>query len=165
MTNYEQQPLEILLQILQDSLEQKLLVLTAIEKKSKEQSVLVANPDVALEDIDKNMEEKSKLIDKLTKLDGGFEALYDNIRKELLDKKEAYKPQIAKIQEYISKVMEKSASIEAIEARNKAAIEGIFRNRKKELQHKRTVSSVARQYYKSANKLNVIPPQFMDKKK
>ena len=36
MENMKQQPLEVLLQILQDSLEQKLLVLTAIEQKSKE---------------------------------------------------------------------------------------------------------------------------------
>lgn len=165
MENLQQQPLEVLLQILQDSLEQKLIVLTAIEQKSKEQSVIVANPDVALEAIDKNMEDKSKLIDKLTRLDGGFETLYENIRKNLQDKKDAYKPQIAKIQDLISKVMEKSASIEVIEARNKTAIEGIFRNRKKELQHRKNVSTVARQYYKSANKLNVIPPQFLDKKK
>lgn len=165
MENIKQQPLDVLLQILQDSLEQKLLVLTAIEQKSKEQSVLVANPNVALDDIDKNMEEKSKLIDQLSRLDGGFETLYNNIREELLDKKDAYKPQIAKIQELISKVMEKSASIEVIEARNKTAIEAIFRNRRKELQHKRNVSTVARQYYQSANRLTVIPPQFLDKKK
>jgi len=165
MENMNQQPLEVLLQILQDSLEQKLLVLTAIEQKSKEQSVLVSNPEVALDDIDKNMEEKSQLIDKLTRLDGGFETLYNSIREELLDKKDAYKSQIAKIQDLISKVMEKSASIEVIEARNKTAIEGIFRNRKKDLQHKKNVSTVARQYYQSANKLTVIPPQFLDKKK
>ena len=162
MENMKQQPLEVLLQILQDSLEQKLLVLTAIEQKSKEQSVLVSNPEVALDDIDKNMEEKSELIDKLTR---GFETLYNSIREELQEKKDAYKPQIAKIQDLISKVMEKSASIEVIEARNKTAIEGIFRNRKKDLQHKKNVSTVARQYYQSANRLTVIPPQFLDKKK
>ena len=165
MMGKEQQSLDVLLQILQDSLDQKLLVLTAIEQKSKEQAELVANPDVTIEDIDGNMEEKSKLIEQLTRLDNGFETLYDNIRAELMDKKDAYKPQIAKIQDSISKVMEKSASIEALEARNKIAIENIFRNRKKELQHKKTASTVARQYYTAANKLNVIQPQFMDKKK
>lgn len=165
MMGNEQQSLDVLLQILQDSLDQKLLVLTAIEQKSKEQAELVANPDVTIEDIDSNMEEKSDLIDQLTRLDNGFETLYDNIRTELLDKKDAYKPQIAKIQDSISKVMEKSASIEAIEARNKTAIEGIFKNRKKELQHRKTASSVARHYYNTTNKLNVINPVFMDKKK
>ena len=165
MMGNEQQSLGVLLQILQDSLEQKLIVLTGIEKKSKEQAELVMNPDVTIEALDANMSEKSELIEQLIKLDGGFETLYDNIRTELLDKKAAYKPQIANIQELISKVMEKSASIEALEARNKIAIENIFRNRKKELQHKKAASAAARQYYTSANKLNVIPAHFLDKKK
>lgn len=158
-------PLGSLLQILKDSLSQKLVILQAIEAKSKEQAELILNPEVTLEDIDRNMDEKSVLIDKLTKLDAGFEALYDNIRKELAEHKALFKEEIAAIQELITKVMERSASIEALEARNKTAIEGIFANRKKELQHRKTASSVARHYYEATNRLNVINPQFLDKKK
>jgi len=157
--------LESLLQILKESLEQKLIILSAIELKSKEQAELAANPDVLLEDLDSNMDEKAELIDKLTKLDTGFEALYDDIREELLENKSTYKSQIAQIQDLIAKVMEKSASIEAVEKRNKTAIEGIFKSRKKELQHRKNASSVARHYYNATNKLNVINPVFMDKKK
>lgn len=165
MGNDKKMPLGSLLQILKDSLSQKVVILQAIEVKSKEQAELIANPDVALEDIDRNMDEKSALIDKLTKLDVGFEALYDNIRKELIEHKDLFKDEIVGIQELIAKVMEKSASIEALEARNKTAIEGIFANRKKDLQHRKTASSVARHYYEATNKLNVINPQFLDKKK
>lgn len=157
--------LESLLQILEESLEQKLSILSAIEVKSREQAELVADPDVLLEDLDSNMDEKAELIDKLTKLDIGFEALYDDIRGELLQNKDAYKSQIAQMQDLIAQVMEKSASIEAVEKRNKVAIEGIFRNRKKELQHRKNASSVARHYYNATNKLNVVNPVFMDKKK
>ena len=165
MADAKKMPLGSLLQILKESLSQKLLILQAIEAKSKEQAELISKPDVAFEDIDRNMNEKSALIDKLTKLDTGFEALYDNIRKELVEHKEQFKEEIAGIQELIAKVMEKSASIEALESRNKTAIEGIFANRKKELQHRKTASSVARHYYETTNKLNVINPQFLDKKK
>ena len=165
MGNDKKMPLGSLLQILKDSLNQKLVILQAIEAKSKEQAELILNPDVTLEDIDRNMDEKATLIDKLNKLDAGFEALYENIRKELIEHKDSYKQEIAGIQELIAKVMEKSASIEALESRNKTSSEGIFANRKKELQHRKTASSVARHYYEATNRLNVVNPQFLDKKK
>ena len=161
----EKKPLGALLQILKDSLVQKSALLTEIKAKSEEQAKLVSNPEVLLSDIDRNMEEKGALIEKLSKLDVGFEALYDSIRKELVKDKEFYKDDIAGIQQLIFEIMEKSASIEAIEMRNKTAIESIFSNRKKELSHKKNASTVARQYYKATNRLNVVNPQFLDKKK
>lgn len=165
MGETKKMPLGSLLQILKDSLNQKLVILQAIEAKSKEQAELIIDPDVSLESIDQNMDEKSVLIDKLTKLDAGFEALYENIRKELVEHKDLFKEEIAGIQELISKIMDKSASIEALESRNKTAIESIFANSKRELQHRKTASSVARHYYETTNRLNVINPQFLDKKK
>lgn len=165
MSNAKQLPLRSLLQILLESLRQKYDMLCEIELKSKEQSDLILNPDVSLEAIDQNMSEKGELIEKLTRLDRGFEALYDNVRKELVLHKDEHKELIAQIQQSVAFVMEKSASIEAIEARNKAAMEIIFRNRRKELQHKKAASIVARQYYKAAKKLDHVTPQFLDKKK
>ncbi len=165
MSNARQLPLQSLLQILLESLQQKYDILCEIEIKSKEQAELILVPDVTLQALDQNMSEKGELVEKLSRLDRGFEALYDNIRKELLLHKEEHKEAIAAIQYAVTLVMEKSASIEAIEARNKAAIEIIFRNRRKELQHKKAASIVAHQYYKAAKKLDHVTPQFLDKKK
>lgn len=160
-----QQSLGVLLQILQESLIKKSDILSQIEEKSKEQSAMVGRPDVTLEELDANMDEKAALIDSINKLDGGFEALYDNIRKELLEHKDEHKTEISRIQELIAEVMGKSASIEALEARNKTAIEDYFRKQRKELQHKKSASTVARRYYTTANKIDYINPQFMDQKK
>lgn len=165
MSNEKKMPLGSLLQILKDSLIQKSALLSDIKAKSEEQAELVSNPEVLLDDIDRNMEEKGQLVDKLTKLDAGFEALYDSIRKELIKDKDFYKDEISEIQKLISGIMEKSASIEVLEKRNKTAIETIFNTRKKELRHKKTASSVAHQYYRSTNRLNIVNPQFLDKKK
>lgn len=156
--------LSMLLQMLQESLVQKNDILTKIEAKSKAQAELIAKPDVTLEELDRNMDEKAALIARITKLDSGFESLYDNIRKDLLGHKDEYKEQIAQIQKLIEKVMEKSASIEALEARNKTAIETMLRQQKKDLQHQKNASSVARHYYKATNKLNYVNPQFLDQK-
>ncbi|MDD6203315.1 MAG: flagellar protein FliT [Lachnospiraceae bacterium] len=157
--------MENYLQIMQQSLCEKKEILTAIEEKSRQQAQLIAKEDFSLEEIDKNMDEKSELIDKLTLLDNGFDSLYEKVRQELNDNKELYREQIKAMQELISGIMEKSASIEALEARNKAAIEEYFRNRKKELKSNRRVSDVAYQYYKSAKNLEYVDSQFLDQKK
>lgn len=160
-----QMSLEALLQILQDSLEQKVVLLTAIEEKSKEQEMLIKKDNFTFKEIDENMDEKSKLIEKLTLLDSGFETLYAKIREELLENKDQYRVQIEEIQNLIVEVTARGASIEAIEARNKAAIEAYFKKEKRVIQNKKNVSSVAQNYYKTAKNLNNIPPQFLDQKK
>ena len=165
MNENKQRSMDSLLQILQDSLSQKLDILTAVEKKSIEQTNLLTDPDVSMEVLDRNMDEKAELIEQISKSDSGFEALYDNIRKELLENKDSYKEQIWVIQQLVSEIMDRSVSIEAIESRNKAAVELLFQNRKKSLQHKKTASSVARHYQKTAKSMNVVNSQFFDNKK
>ncbi len=61
--------------------------------------------------------------------------------------------------------MELSASIEAVEARNKAEMEKRFAFEKKSIQDQRRTSAAAYDYYKVTNKLNAVTPQFMDRKK
>ena len=165
MSENKQMSMEALLQILQDSLKQKLEIMTVVEAKSREQAQLLTDPDVSLAVLDQNMDEKAELVREITKLDAGFETLYESIREELIDNKDAYKEQIKAIQTYVAGIMDKSASIEAIEARNKAVVEMIFQNRKKTLQHKKAASSVARQYQKTAKSLNVVDSYFVDSKK
>ena len=160
-----QMPMEALLQILQDSLEKKIDLLAAIEKKSKEQEAIIKKENFTFQEMDENMEEKSKLIEQLSLLDNGFETLYEKIRKELLDNKDRYRIQIEEIQNLIVEVTARGASIEAIEARNKVAIEAYFSREKKELQKRKNVSSVARSYYQTAKQTQNIMPQFLDTKK
>ena len=160
-----QMPMEALLQILQDSLEKKINLLGTIEEKSKEQEIIIKKENFTFQEMDENMEEKSKLIEQLSLLDNGFETLYEKIRKELLENKEQYRIQIEEIQNLIVEVTARGASIEAIEARNKAAIEAYFSREKKELQKRKNVSSVARSYYQTAKQMNNVVPQFLDTKK
>lgn len=152
------------LKILSESLDKKADILRAIETKSREQSELISD-NAELEAIDANMDDKDALITELTKLDEGFEALYDNIKNELSEHKDEHKEEILAIQDKIRTVMELSTSIEAVEARNKSAMEKRFAFEKKSLQDQRRASTAAYDYYKVSNKLNAVTPQFMDKKK
>ena len=153
------------LQILQDSLVKKLELLDEIEKKSLEQSDMIKEPNVDLALVDFNMDEKAKLIDDVLALDDGFESIYEKIREQLIANKEQFKPQINALQNLIEKVTEKSASIQAIEARNKAQMELVFSNQKRELQSRRNAMSVAKDYYQNMNKVKHVSPQFLDQKK
>ena len=153
------------LQILQDSLLQKLDILDRIEMKSLEQSAMFKSKDISLQSIDENMEEKGRLIGELESLDNGFESLYEKIRTELIPHKDEYKEEIRQIQKLITQVTEKGASIQAIEARNKAETELVFSREKKGLQSKRTAMSITNDYYQNMNKVKNVSPQFLDRKK
>ena len=83
-----------------------------------------------MDELDANMSLKDGLIQKLLKLDEGFEMLYERIREQLLGNKDAYKSQIKSLQQLISQVTEKSVSIQAQEARNKKLIETYFAREK-----------------------------------
>lgn len=153
------------LQILQDSLDKKLQMLVKIEEKSLEQSAMLKNQEVDLVAVDKNMDEKAELIEKVLSIDNGFESIYEKIREQLISNKEQYKDEIKTIKALIEKVTEKSASIQAIEARNKAQMEVVFNSQKKSLQGKRNAMSVARDYYQNMNNVKHVSPQFLDRKK
>lgn len=153
------------LQILRDSLDKKLKLLLAIEEKSLEQSEMLKNTNVDLAAIDVNMDEKAELIEKVISLDDGFESIYEKIREYLLSNKEQYKDEIKMIKAMIEKITEKSASIQAIEARNKAQMEIVFSGQKKKIQSQRNAMSVAKDYYQNMNKVKHVSPQFLDRKK
>lgn len=152
------------LQMLTESLENKFSLLEQIEEKSKAQSVMIEN-DASFEEIDANMDEKQELIDRIIRMDEGFQALFDKIKAELDSNRDQYKDEITKIQGLITRVMEKSTSIEAIESRNKAGMEHKFAEARKTARHQLDAASAAQNYYSVSNKLNAITPQFMDKKK
>lgn len=153
------------LQILQDSLIKKYELLCKIEEKSLEQSNMLKGQNVDFAQIDANMDEKAELIEAVLSLDNGFESIYEKIRTQLLPNKEQYKTQIVALQKMIEKVTEKSASIQAVEARNKSQMELVFSSQKRELQSKRNAMSVARDYYQNMNKVKNVSPQFLDQKK
>ena len=157
--------MENYLKILEDSLQKRLTVLDEIITYNSEQEKLLKQEKVSLDELDANMNQKDVLIQKLTKLDEGFEALYERIRVQLLENKELYKTQIKRLQELISQVTDKSVSVQAQEARNKKLIETYFSKERRQLKQGRQVSKAAYGYYKSMSNTNVVPPQIMDEKK
>lgn len=81
--------IENYLEILEKSLEKKILVLDEIEDYTVKQESLLKKEKVSMEELDANMEQKDGLIRKLTDLDEGFETLYDRVKEQLNTNKDA----------------------------------------------------------------------------
>lgn len=164
--------IENYLDVLEESLHKKIEVLDKIALYNEKQERLfkkleeqqeTTEPD--FEKFDEYVQEKEELIQELTKLDSGFEALYDRLREQLSQGKERYADKIRQLQDLIGQIMEKSVSIQAQEARNKKQIEQYFKDARAGIKTGRKSSKAAYDYYKNMNRTNVIPPQFMDTKK
>ena len=157
--------IENYLGILEESLQKKSAVLDEIGEYNSAQEQLLKGESLSLEALDDNMEKKDALIQKLMDLDAGFESLYARISEQLLTNKDAYKAQIARLQQLIQQVTEKSVSIQAQEARNKKLVDDYFAKERNRLRQGRQSSKAAYGYYKSISNSNTVSPQFMDQKK
>ena len=153
------------LQVLEESLHKKMEVLNRIEELCIRQEKMLRTEPVPEEEFDTSIDEKGKLIEELTRLDDGFENLYNRIKEQLSGGKEKYRVQIAVLQQLITEVTDKSVSIQAKETRNKALAETFFINRRKEIKSNRRSSRAAIDYYRNMSQSKVVDPQFMDKKK
>lgn len=157
--------MENYLTVLEDSLLKKIKILDQLADYSRKQEELLGQETLSLEDFDTYVDKKDELVQALTKLDEGFETVYEHIKAQLLADKEAYKAQIVRLQTLISTVTEKSVSIQAQEARNKTMVEKHFSGMRKEMRQSVKGSKAAYDYYKSMSNTNIVSPQFMDQKK
>lgn len=152
------------LSVMEESLEKKIQILTKIQEYNQRQQEILQAQNVELEKFDECVDRKDELIEELTALDSGFEALYENLSEELQGNLEKYAQHIKRLQDLVSDVMEQSVTIQAQEARNKKLVEDYFRRERKQLGQTRKNSQAAYDYYKSMSQSNVAPPQFMDSK-
>lgn len=153
------------LNILETSLRKKLNVLDEIQAYNDKQYESFSTEEVDMDGFDAAIEEKGRLIEELTKLDDGFETLYANIAKQLEQNKEQYASQIKTLQDLIRQVTEKSVSVQASEARNKALIEKYFAKEKKQIKEGRVNSKAAYGYYQNLNKAVLEDNRGFDLKK
>ena len=153
------------LNILMDSLVKKNNILDEIQRLCKQQSDILAAEEVDFERFDSCMDNKDVCIEQLNTLDEGFETLYERIRDELQEHREAHADWISKVQKLITEITEKSVAIQAQEERNKKAVEAAIQKERQTYNMGKRSVQVATQYYKNMSNTSVIPPQYMDKKK
>lgn len=152
--------------VLVESLEKKIRVLDQIHQLCQRQAGVIASEPADFEEFDRCMDEKDKCIQELDKLDEGFEMLYDRVGQELKGNKSLYSEQIQRMQQAISEIMDKSTAIQALEERNKRAVEANFARERTEIGRGKRSLNVAMNYYRSMRGgADSTEPQYMDKKK
>lgn len=147
------------------SLQKKEAVLDSIIQYNQRQKTELENPSLSADDFDKTVEAKAKLVEQLDLLDSGFEKLYEKVKAELQEHKEAYKKEILQMQGAIRRLTEKSVTIQAQEARNKQLMVQKFNSVKKQVREVRSSQRVVNQYYKNMVNRAYVEPQFLDNKK
>lgn len=152
------------LKILEDSLLKKIKVLDSIAAYNDEQGKIFSEGNADIDKFDEYMDKKGELIDALSRLDEGFETLYARVSEQLKDNKAVYAQQIKRLQQLVQEVTDKSVSVQAQEARNKALVEEYFAKERLSLRNNRKASKAAYDYYKSMASVNSMSSQFMDSK-
>lgn len=107
---------------LKEGLEKKLKVLEELYRLCLSQSELLSKEELDYEAFDTLVDEKDICIEKLEKLDEGFEIVYNRVKSELESNKAVYAAEIKAMQELIVKITDKSTSITALEERNKKSV-------------------------------------------
>ncbi len=148
-----------------ESQEKKLELLDRVIELDKEQEAIVTGDKPDMEALNANLTAKGALVDELNKLDEGFDSVYAKVREELINNKEAHKSEIGRLQELIRQIMDKTADIEAMEARSKINVETFLKRRKKELREGRNSIQAASVYSTNMRRAYDTSPFFVDNKK
>ena len=156
---------ETYLTMMEESLDRKIGVLEQIKKLNEQQKAILENKEVRdTEAFDKTVDGKEGLVEEIVKLNDGFDSLYDHVKEELNDHKDAYRDRIQRMQEKIKQVTELSNTIEAGENRNRRLAESFFAGARESLGGNAKSANAAINYYRNMSKSNFYDPQFMDKK-
>ncbi len=153
------------IQIMIQSLKKKNQILDVIISLNQQQRDELENPALDPDDFDLTVEKKAKQIEELETLDNGFQELFERVQEELNNNREAYREEIAVMQELIRSLTEKSADIQTQEQRNKELMTRKFAAVRKQVKEVRKSQKIVNQYYKNMMKTAYIEPQFTDKKK
>ena len=150
--------------ILEESLNKKIVFLDELSNLTNLQKDIVLAEDFDDEAFNKNIEQKDALIKELEKLDRGFQILYDNIKAQIENNREAYATEIRRLQGLIKVVLDKSTNLQVMENRNKDLVKSRFASLKKEVRQLKKSRELAASYYKTMNNIS-SEPYFLDKKK
>ncbi len=156
--------MENYLNVLEDSLRQKATALDEVLALDEQQEILLKQEKLDLEAFDSLVDQKDALAEKLSRLDDGFETLYGRVKSQLQENKDAYRTQIAAMQKLISRITEKTVSVQAREARNKELLTRQLDGMRQELGQNRRSSKAAYDYYVNMSNSGAMMPQFMDQK-
>ena len=151
--------------MLSDSLEKKLDILEELQTKNKLQTAILNDPNALPEDLQKNMEQKDNLVDRIEKLDEGFDSIFQRVKDVLEKDRELYADDIRYMQRMIKKITDISVDIQALEQKNKRLAMTKFADVKAQIKDERTSQRVLNSYYQNMQGDAGADSNFYDSKK
>lgn len=136
-------------QIMIESLEKKSELLDRLIEKNAKQAECVDGKnfdEVDWDTFNLLVAEKEIAIDRINKMDEGFQSLYDRVKQQLNEGKDRYASQIKEIQRLIGVVTDQGVAIRTEEERNRKMIETILGGKKKIIRQTRNSLKVANSY-------------------
>ena len=140
------------IQVLIQSLHQKVEALDSIIEKNQEQYEILSAEEADMDAFEKNIDEKSQYIDKIVFLDDGFEEIYTRVKEELDGNRAAYTEEIQKMKDLISMITERSMKIQVQEQRNKELAGMQFSKARKKIRQVKAGNKAASRFRSSATK-------------
>ncbi len=153
------------IRLLADTLKKKTEILGELLALTKQQECIITMDNFEEDEFLKTVSQKEEQINILSKLDDGFERLYQSVREELVTDKDKYKDDINGLKELIAVITDMSVELQAMEKRNKTRMEAYFSRKRREIKNSRVSSRTVTNYYKTMTKQYEIPSVFYDKKK
>ncbi len=151
--------------IMKESLERKKKYLQEICELTKKQEVLAKAETFDEDAFGQIIEKKDILINNVNEIDKGFSSVYDRVRIEVIDNKDKYSSELRCIQGLIRECVDIGVQIEALEERNKLALEQAFSSGFKGIKQVKKSKNVANKYYKSMANGMVNDSTLYDRKK
>lgn len=150
---------------LKESLEKKLRILKETHSICRQQAQILEDEPMNFETFDRLVDDKDICIEKLDKLDEGFELVYARVSEELKTNRSAYSELIGQMQKLITAITDEATAIRTLEEKNRKTMESVFVRERRELSESKRSVSVATEYYRNMTGVAVESSQFMDQKK
>jgi len=147
------------------SLEKKNNLMDRICRKNEAQQTLLGREPYDSDAIEENFREKGKLVEQLTALDDGFDAVFDRVKDTLEAEKEVYATEIGQMQALIRSITDKSVRIRHQEAKNRDLAEKYFRSQDRGIRKARSQYKAVNAYRDAMTAGYQTTAQFLNKKK
>ena len=154
------------IKMMEESLVKKVELLQQLQGLNLEQKEILDNYDTSPDDLDESIEKKAAIIERLDKMDEGFQNLYDKVKDELNANREDYKTEIKNMQSLIKEITDLSSSVQSQEMSNKELAKARFSYVRTQIRESRHGQKAVASYYASMmNNTGYEDSQFWDQKK
>ena len=154
------------IKMMRESLVNKVELLKQLQGLNLEQKEILDDYESSPDDLDNNMDKKAAIIERLDKMDEGFQSLYDKVKEELDKSRGEYADDIKNMQELIKEITDLSTDVQAKELQNKELAKVRFSHVRTQIRESKHGQKAVASYYASMmNNTGYEGSQFWDQKK